>query len=50
MFVSVDKMSKKQKAEYNKSKRVLWDCSPVMKVVPNKKHYNRKKKDFSCVD
>ena len=47
MFTPYEKMSKKQKAEYNKSKRVTWDFSPVTRKVPSKKVYDRKKVKYA---
>lgn len=43
-FISVDKMSKKQRKEYFSSRRNDWGTmSPITRVVPNKK----KNFDFS---
>ena len=42
-FVQKEKMSKKQKAAMNKMRRVEWNFSPVSRVKPSKKIYDRKK-------
>ena len=42
-FTSFEKMSKKDKAKLNKSQRVEWAFSPVTRVKPSKKIYNRKR-------
>lgn len=42
MFTSYNKASKKQQKEINKQKRNTWIISPVTKIVPSKKVYNRK--------
>ena len=42
-FVEYRKMSKKARKEANRSKRNVWDCSPVSRVVPSKKVYSRKR-------
>lgn len=42
-FVEYRKLSKKAQKAQNAAKRTLWDCSPVSRVVPSKKVYNRKK-------
>ena len=42
-FVSYGKMSKKQQKELNNSKRSSWGFSPVTRVKPSKKVYDRKK-------
>ncbi len=42
-MVSKSKMSKKARAELNKQKRVTWAFSPVSRVKPSGKIYNRKK-------
>lgn len=50
-FISVEKMSKKQKKEYYKSKRQIWEgLSPITRVVKSKKVYDRKKqsKNLDC--
>ena len=44
-FTSFSKLSKKEQEKINKSKRKDWgDISPVTKVVPSGKAYNRKSK------
>ena len=46
-FTEYKKLSKKAQKQINAERRATWDCSPVSKVVPSKKVYNRKKsKDF----
>lgn len=42
-FVEYRKMSKKARKEADRAKRNVWACSPVSKVVPSKKVYNRKR-------
>ena len=42
-FVPYEKMSKKDKAALNKQKRTEWGFSPVTRVKPSKKVYNRKR-------
>ena len=49
MFVSESKMSKRQKAALNKAKRNTWDFSPVTRVKPSKKIYDRKKVKYDCI-
>lgn len=41
-MISKNKMSKKARKELNKAKRVTWDFSPVSRVKPSKKVYNRR--------
>lgn len=41
-FIQYQKLSKKKQKELNTQKRGHWDCSPITRVVPNKKTYNRK--------
>lgn len=41
-FISLKKQSKKKKREYYAKQRTTWTISPVSKIVPNKKAYNRK--------
>lgn len=42
-YVSVEKMSKKQKREYYKQQRGVWNISPVTRIADtDKKHYTRK--------
>lgn len=43
MFIPYEKMSKKDKARVNKAKRTEWGFSPVTRIKPNKKVYNRKR-------
>lgn len=42
-MISKSKMSKKAQKELNSQKRVTWGFSPVSRVKPSKKIYNRKK-------
>ena len=42
-FTEYKKMSKKDQKKVNAEKRNFWEISPMTKVVPNKKAYNRKK-------
>lgn len=42
-MISKSKMSKKAQKELNNQKRVTWGFSPVSRVKPSKKIYNRKK-------
>ena len=52
---SYKKLSKKKQKELNAKKRKGWgELKPTVRIVENKKHYNRKRKtraddDFSCV-
>ena len=41
-MVSYNKMSKKAKREYDRSRRTTWAFSPVSRVKPSKKVYSRK--------
>ena len=41
-MISKFKLSKKARKELNKQKRVTWDFSPVSRVKPSKKVYNRR--------
>ena len=43
MFTPYEKMSKKQKKEYNKARRATWDFKPVTRVKASAKVYDRKK-------
>lgn len=43
MFVPAEKMSKKKRKELNSAKRTEWAFSPVTRVKPSKKIYNRKR-------
>ncbi len=48
-MVSVAKMSKKAQKQLNSQKRVTWDFSPVSRVKPSAKVYNRKRRtDYGC--
>lgn len=42
-MTSKNKLSKKACREMNNSRRVFWTISPVTRVVPNKKAYNRRR-------
>lgn len=43
-YVPIEKMSKKAKKELAKRQRGTWgSLNPTTRLVPNKKHYNRKK-------
>ena len=46
-MISYNKMSKKQKKEYNQLKRNMWDFRPVTRVKPSAKVYNRKKINYA---
>lgn len=42
-FTPYEKMSKKQKREYDKKQRGTWQISPVTRIAEtDKKHYTRK--------
>jgi len=41
-LVSKNKLSKKARRELDKQQRVTWDFSPVSRVKPSKKVYNRR--------
>lgn len=43
-FVPYEKMSKKNKTALNKKRRTEWEFSPVTRVKPSKKIYNRKRR------
>ena len=44
-FVPLEKMSKKQKREYHKKQRGVWQMSPVTRIADtDKKRYSRKQK------
>lgn len=45
-MIPKNKMSKKARAKLNKAKRETWNMSPVTRVKPSKKVYDRKRKDF----
>ena len=43
-YIPMEKRSKKEQRAYYASKRGSWNgVRPVTQVIPNKKHYNRKK-------
>lgn len=42
-MVSYNKLSKKAKKELNDKKRVTWGFSPISRVKPSAKIYNRKR-------
>jgi len=42
-FILYEKMSKKQKKEFDRMKRNTWEFSPVTRVKQSKKAYNRKR-------
>ena len=42
-FVPKNKLSRKAQKELNRQGRVMWDVSPVTKIVENRKLYKRKK-------
>jgi hypothetical protein len=46
MFVSYNKKSKKNKRIDDLEKRVTWGFSPVTRIKPSKKIYNRKKNEI----
>ena len=42
-FVPYEKMSKKQKREFDRKRRETWNCSPVTRIAQtDAKHYSRK--------
>jgi len=43
-MVFKSKMSKKAKRELNNQRRVTWDFSPVSRIKPSAKIYDRKRK------
>lgn len=47
-FIAEDKMSKKQRAEINKARRIQWDFKPTTRVKPSAKVYNRKRIKYIC--
>jgi hypothetical protein len=47
-FVEYSKMNKKQKKACNNSRRTTWDFTPVTRVVPSRKIYNRKRLAHDC--
>ena len=42
-YIPYEKMSKKQKKDWDSKQRTLWGGNPVTRKTENKKHYNRKK-------
>ena len=42
-MISKSKMSKKERAKLDREKRVIWEFSPVTRIKPSKKIYNRKR-------
>ena len=43
-YIPMEKRSKKEQRAYYATKRGSWNgVRPVTQVIPNKKHYNRKK-------
>lgn len=44
-MTSYAKMSKRQKKEHDRKNRTTWQFSPVSRVVPSKKVYDRKKQE-----
>lgn len=42
-FTQKEKMNKRQRLEMNKANRVTWNFSPVTRVKPSAKIYNRRK-------
>ena len=42
-FTSYKQMNKKQRAALNKQRRKTWEASPVTKVIPSRKIYDRKR-------
>lgn len=42
-YIPYEKMSKRQKKEWNARKRILWSSNPVTRKIEDKKRYNRKK-------
>lgn len=42
-FTSITKKSKKVQRAHFAQARVLWPVSPVTRITPNKKHYDRKR-------
>lgn len=49
-FVEKAKMSKKAQRELARSRRALWEVSPVSRKVESKKLYNRKRKPCTRYD
>lgn len=42
-MISKSKLSKKARKELDRQKRVTWDFSPVSRIKPSKKVYNRRR-------
>ena len=42
-YIPYEKMSKRQKKEWNARKRILWSSNPVTRKIEDKKRYNRKR-------
>ena len=42
-FIPYEKLSKKQRREHDKKRRVTWGFSPVTRNTQNPKEYNRQK-------
>ena len=40
-YIPYEKMSKRQKKEWNARKRILWSSNPVTRKIEDKKRYNR---------
>ena len=50
-MIPQNKLSKKRKREEDLLKRNNWgDTNPITKVIPNKKHYNRKRDKRSDIN
>ena len=43
MFISENKMSKRERATINKQRRSTWSISPITRVKEDKTKYNRKR-------
>ena len=46
-FIAGEKMSKKQQQEINNSRRMQWGFSPVTRIKPSAKIYDRKKVKYA---
>lgn len=42
-FIPLEKRSKKEQKKHHAEARTLWPISPVTRVTPNKKRYDRKR-------
>ena len=42
-FIPKAKLSKKKRQELNRAKRIMWDHSPVTRVIPSKKKEKQEK-------